>query len=69
MLAFSQMATAQSWQITPSLPDIQAAMKEIGDAKKVILSIYFRQPYVLDDTSSLKNAGGIMATFGVSETR
>ena len=41
MLAYSQMATAQSWQIMPSLPDIQAAMKEIGDTKKVILCIYF----------------------------
>ena len=67
MLAFTQMANAQSWQLSPSLPDIQAAMKEVGDPKKVILSIYFRQPYVLDDRSRLKNAGGIVATFGVSD--
>ena len=43
-------------------------MKEIGDPKKVILSIYFRQPYVLDAASLLKNAGAIVATFGVSDT-
>jgi beta-glucosidase len=67
MLTFSQMANAQSWQISPPLLDIQAAMKEVGDPKKVILSIYFRQPYVLDDRSRLKNAGGIVATFGVSD--
>jgi beta-glucosidase len=67
MLDFSRMATAQSWQIAPSLSDIQAAMREIGDAKKVILCIYFRQPYVLDDASELKKAGGIVATFGVSD--
>jgi beta-glucosidase len=67
MLAFSQMATAQSWQITPPLPVIQSVMKEVGDPKKVILSIYFRQPYVHDDASLLKNAGAMVATFGVSD--
>lgn len=67
MLAFSQMATAQSWEISPPLADIQAVMAEIGDPKKVILHIYFRQPFVLDDPSELKNAGGILANFGVSD--
>jgi beta-glucosidase len=67
MLAFSQMATSQSWQMTPSLADIQAAMQEIGDARKAILCIYFRQPYVLDEPSGLKNAGAILATLGVSD--
>jgi beta-glucosidase len=67
MLAFSQMATSQSWQVTPSIADIQAAMKEIGDSKKAILCIYFRQPYVLDEPSGLKSAGAILATFGVSD--
>ena len=42
-------------------------MSEIGDAKKVVLSVYFRAPYVLDDASGLKNAGAIVATFGVSD--
>jgi beta-glucosidase len=42
-------------------------MKEVGDARKVILSIYFRQPYVLDAASRLNDAGAILATFGVSD--
>jgi beta-glucosidase len=67
LLAFSQMATAKSWQVSPSLEDMQAAMREIGDSRKAILCIYFRQPYVLDDASGLKNAGAILATFGVSD--
>jgi beta-glucosidase len=42
-------------------------MNEIGDPKKVVLSIYFRAPYVMDDNSDLKNAGAIVATFGVGD--
>ena len=42
-------------------------MNEIGDPKRVILSIYFSQPYLLDDASHLKNVGGILASFGVSD--
>ena len=42
-------------------------MKEVGDARKVILSIYFRQPYVLDAASHVDDAGAILATFGVSD--
>ena len=33
----------------------------------MILSVYFRAPYVMDDASGLKNAGAIMATFGVTD--
>lgn len=65
-LSFTAMAASQSWQITPSLADIQAVMKEVG-AKKTVLAIYFRQPYVLDDASGLKGAGAILGTFGVSD--
>ena len=61
------MAASQSWQITPSLETIQAVMKEIG-APKTVLAIYFRNPYVLDDESRLKEAGAILASFGVSDT-
>ena len=68
MLSFTEMAAAQSWQISPSLADIQKVMQEVGDPKKVVLSIYFRQPYVLDDASGLKSAGAIVAGFGVSNT-
>ncbi|WP_229459473.1 glycoside hydrolase family 3 protein [Massilia cavernae] len=65
-LSFSTMASAQSWQISPSLAEIQAVMREVGP-EKTILDIYFRNPYVLDDASGLKDAGAIVATFGVKE--
>jgi beta-glucosidase len=66
-LSFSQMAVSQSWQIKPSLADIQAIMSEVGP-KNTILHIYFRHPFVLDDNSGLKSAGAIVAGFGVSDT-
>jgi beta-glucosidase len=66
LLAFSDMAQAKSWKITPSLEDIQTIMKTVG-AEKTILSIDFRQPYVLDEGSGFLNAGAILATFGVSD--
>jgi beta-glucosidase len=67
-LTFTGMAAAKSRVMTPSLADIQAIMKEVGDPKKVVLNIYFHAPYVLDDASGLKNAGAIVAGFGVSDT-
>jgi beta-glucosidase len=60
------MAAAESWQITPALADIQAAMREVGP-RRTVLAIYFRNPYVLDDASGLKEAGAIVAGFGVSD--
>ncbi|MBK5278081.1 MAG: glycoside hydrolase family 3 C-terminal domain-containing protein [Bacteroidia bacterium] len=65
-LSFSSMATSKSWKVTPSLQDIQQIMKTVGP-EKTILSIDFRQPYVLDENSGLLNAGAILATFGVSD--
>ena len=65
-LSFTAMAASDSWQITPALADIQAIMREVGPARTV-LAIYFRNPYVLDDESGLKDAGAIVATFGVSD--
>jgi hypothetical protein len=63
------MAASQSWRITPSLTDIKATMAEANAVgAKVVLSIYFRQPYVLDDASGLKNANAILANYGVSDT-
>ena len=41
-------------------------MREVG-AGKTILAIYFRQPYVLDEASGFRNAGAILATFGVRD--
>ena len=66
LLAFSDMALAKSWKITPSLEDIQEVMDEVGP-DKTILAIRFRQPYVLDEASKLRNAGAVLATFGVSD--
>ena len=66
-LSFTAMAASQSWQITPSLADIKAVMSEVG-AKNTIIAVYFRQPFVLDEASGLKNAGAILAHFSVSDT-
>ena len=65
-LSFSEMAKAKSWKISPSLEDIKTVMETVG-AEKTILSIDFRQPYVLDEASGILNAAGILATFGVSD--
>lgn len=67
MLALSDIARAESWTMSPSLSEIQAAMREVGDPGKVVISIYFRNPYVLDDASEVKTAGALLATFGVSD--
>jgi beta-glucosidase len=58
---------AASWEVTPSLETIQAVMDEVG-AENVVLDIYFRQPYVLDEASGLRDAGAILANFGNSTT-
>jgi len=65
-LSFSEMAKSKSWKISPSLEDIKTVMETVG-AEKTILSIDFRQPYVLDEASGILNAAGILATFGVSD--
>ncbi|MEZ5044786.1 MAG: glycoside hydrolase family 3 N-terminal domain-containing protein [Saprospiraceae bacterium] len=65
-LAFSDMAKAKSWNISPSLSDIQNIMKTVG-AEKTVLSIDFRQPYVIDENCGFLDAGVILATFGVSD--
>lgn len=64
-LSFTTMAAADTWKISPSLADIQAVMGEVG-AENTVLSIYFRNPYVLDDASGLKTAGALLATYGVN---
>jgi beta-glucosidase len=66
LLAFSDMAVAKSWNISPSLADIQAVMEEVGP-ERTVLAIYFRQPYALDERSGLRGAGAIVATFGVRD--
>jgi beta-glucosidase len=66
MLAFSEMAKAKSWKVSPAVEDIQSVMREVG-AGKTVLAIYFRQPYVLDEASGFRAAGAILATFGVRD--
>ena len=65
-LSFTKMAASTSWRVSPSLADIRAVMSEVG-ARKTVLAIYFRQPYVLDQESGLRDAGAILAGFGVSD--
>lgn len=65
-LSFTTMAAAQSWDIFPTLDTIQAVMAEIGPERTVI-AIDFRNPYVLDAESGLRDAGALVATFGVSD--
>ncbi len=65
-LSFSRMAASRSWEISPPLPVIQSAMEEIG-ASNVVMSIYFRQPYVLDEESGIGDAGALLALFGADD--
>ena len=65
-LSFSSMVGTQSWRMTPSLADIQVVMREVG-AANTVLAIYFRQPYVIDEASGLRNAGAIVGLFGADD--
>lgn len=66
-LSFTKMAESKSWRVSPPLAEIRAVMSEVG-ARKTVLAIYFRQPYVLDQESGLRDAGAILAGFGVSDS-
>jgi beta-glucosidase len=68
ILDFTGMSQSESWQITPSLDTIRQVMEEVGDPNKVVLHVYFRQPFVLDEASGLRDAGAIVAGFGISDT-
>lgn len=68
VLDFTGMSTSESWQVTPSLDTIQQVMAEVDDPSKVVLHVYFRQPFVLDEASGLRDAGAIVAGFGMSDT-
>jgi beta-glucosidase len=67
MLSLTDMASAQSWTMTPSLSEVRQAMADSGNPAKVVVSIYFRNPYILDEDSGVRNAGAILATFGVND--
>lgn len=66
-LSFSAIAESASWVMYPSLNEIRSVIEEIGNPNKVVLSIYFRNPYVIDEASGLRDVGAILATFGVSD--
>ncbi len=66
ILDFTGMEDAESWAVTPSMETIRAVTEEVGDPNKVVLDIYFRQPWVLDEASGLRDAGAILANFGNS---
>jgi beta-glucosidase len=68
ILDFSGMESSKSWQVVPALTTIQQVMQEVGDPSKVVLQVYFRQPFVLDEASGLRDAGAIVAGFGISDT-
>ncbi|USQ80198.1 cell wall-binding repeat-containing protein [Ornithinimicrobium faecis] len=68
ILDFTGMEAAESWQVTPSLSTVQQATAEVGDPNKVVLNVYFRQPFVLDEASGLRDAGAIVADFGTTDT-
>ncbi|SIQ68274.1 Carboxylesterase type B [Halanaerobium kushneri] len=66
ILPIEQPSEAESWVVSPSLEDINQIMDEVG-AENTILSIYFRQPFVIDKASGLRDAGALLATFGVRD--
>jgi beta-glucosidase-like glycosyl hydrolase/carboxylesterase type B len=66
ILPIEQPSEAESWVVSPSLEDINQIMDEVG-AENTILSIYFRQPFVIDEASGLRDAGALLATFGVRD--
>ncbi|SIO84657.1 glycoside hydrolase family 3 N-terminal domain-containing protein [Nocardiopsis sp. JB363] len=68
VLDFTGMSESDSWEVEPSLETVQEVMAEVDDPSKVILHVYFRQPYVLDQESGLRDAGAIVAGFGVGDT-
>jgi beta-glucosidase len=61
------MAASQSWQVTPLLAQIKAVMAEVG-ARNTVLVIYFRHPFVVDEESGMRNAGAMVAGFGVGDS-
>ena len=65
-ISISKMADAESWIMTPSWDVVKSVVDEVG-AENVILSINFRQPYVLDEESGVLDMGALFATFGVSD--
>ncbi len=68
VLDFTGMSETDSWVVEPSLESVREVMAEVEDPSKVVLHVYFRQPYVLDEESGLRDAGAVIAGFGVGDT-
>ena len=68
VLDFTGMAESESWEISPSLDTIKKVMSEVDDPSKVVMHVYFRQPFVMDEASGFLDAGAIVAGFGMSDT-
>ncbi|MGP9490182.1 glycoside hydrolase family 3 N-terminal domain-containing protein [Glutamicibacter sp. AOP5-A2-7] len=68
VLDFTGMSESQSWEISPSLDTIKEVMNEVEDPSKVVMHVYFRQPFVMDEASGMRDAGAIVAGFGMSDT-
>jgi beta-glucosidase len=60
---FTSMSQAESWEVTPGLDTVKQVMTEVG-AENTVLDVYFRQPFVMDEESGLRDAGAILANFG-----
>ena len=65
-MSLTSMQYATSWKMTPSLDEIRKVMEAVG-ANNTVISINFRQPYVIDEASGVRNAGALLATFGVND--
>jgi len=65
-LSFKAMQEAESWQMSPSYKEIQKIFSSI-DKRKIIVFVNFRQPYVIDEESGLREAGALSAIYGVSD--
>ena len=63
IIDFTGMSQSESWEVTPGLDTVQQVMAEVG-AENTVLDIYFRQPFVLDEESGLRDAGAVLANFG-----
>lgn len=66
LLALSDMVGTKSWKMTPSLEEVNAVAQVVG-YENTVLAINFRQPYVLDEESHVRDMGGLFAMFGVSD--
>lgn len=61
------VATPSQAVCAPPDQGFQQVVEEVGDPDKVVLHVYFRQPFVLDEASGLRDSGAIVAGFGITD--